>query len=246
MRVIDYVPGWPRIEGIQARLLFQGKTMEVTSNQARIYGVALSPVKAVIPDLLHHEELLHIDGEANGPIQDFIRFANFSPVGERLRGFTDALEGSGPMQLALKLQVPLRHSDDTTLAGRLSFLGDTLFPPGLPRLEQVRGDIDFTGDSLNAKNLTAQFLGGPLRIDTATRKRPGADSGAGARHRCRHGALARRSVGQALVGAGRMARPDRSGAGGRAHPHRFRSGRAGLQPARAAGEGRRAAAAAAW
>ncbi|MBW8369527.1 MAG: TIGR02099 family protein [Thiobacillus sp.] len=167
--VVDYVQDWPRIDGIQARVLFQGKTMEITSSQARIYGVALSPVKAVIPDLIHHEELLTVDGEANGPIQDFIRFANFSPVGERLRGFTDALDGSGPMKLALKLQVPLRHSHDTTLTGRLSFLGNTLFPPGLPRLDQTRGNIDFTGDSLNANNLTAQFLGGPLRIDADTR-----------------------------------------------------------------------------
>jgi uncharacterized protein (TIGR02099 family) len=166
--VIDYVPGWPRIEGIQARLLFQGKTMEVTSSQARIYGVALSPVKAVIPDLIHHEEILLIDGQANGPIQDFIRFANFSPVGERLRGFTDALDGSGPMKLALKLKVPLRHSHDTTLAGTLSFQGNSLFPPGLPKLDQVRGDIDFTGDSLNAKGISAQFLDGPLRLDTVT------------------------------------------------------------------------------
>jgi uncharacterized protein (TIGR02099 family) len=169
--VLDYVPGWPRIEGIQARVLFQGKTMEITSSQARIYGVALSPVKAVIPDLIHHEEVLSVDGDANGPIQDFIRFANASPVRERLRGFTAALNGSGPMKLALKLQVPLRHSHDTTLTGRLSFLGNTLFPPALPRLDQARGSIDFTGDSLTAKNLTAQFLGGPLRIDTATRNR---------------------------------------------------------------------------
>ena len=167
--IIDYVPDWPRIEDIRARVLFQGKTMEVTSSQARISGVALSPVRAVIPDLIHHEEMLNVDGEANGPIQDFIHFANFSPVGERLRGFTDALDGGGPMKLALKLQVPLRHSHDTTLNGRLSFLGNTLFPEGLPRLDQVRGNIDFTGNSINAKNLTAQFLGGPLRIDTATR-----------------------------------------------------------------------------
>ena len=167
--VIDYVPGWPRIEGIQGRVLFQGKMMEVTSSQARIYGVTLSPVKAVIPDLLHHEEQLQIDGQANGPSQDFIRFANASPVGERLRGFTEALDGSGPMRLTLKLQVPLRHSLDTTLAGKLTFLGDTLLPSGLPRLDQVRGDIDFTDNSLTAQNLTAQFLGGPLRIDTATR-----------------------------------------------------------------------------
>lgn len=167
--VIDYVPGWPRIEGIQGRLLFQGRMMEVTSSQARIYGVALAPVKAVIPDLLHHDEQLHIDGQANGPIQDFIRFANTSPVGGRLHGFTAALDGSGPMKLALSLQVPLRRSHDTTLVGRLSFLGDTLLPPGLPRLDQARGDVDFTGNSLAAKNITAQFLGGPLRLDTQTR-----------------------------------------------------------------------------
>ncbi len=167
--VIDYVRGWPRIEGIQGRVLFQGKQMEVTARQARIYGVALLPVKAVIPDLLHHDELLLIDGQAGGPIQDFIRFANFSPLGERLRGFTDALDGSGPMRLVLKMQVPLRRSHDTRLTGRLSFLDNVLFPSGLPRLDRVRGDIDFTDDSLNAKNISAQFLGGPLRIEAATR-----------------------------------------------------------------------------
>ena len=167
--VLNYAQGWPRIDGIQAHVLFQGKTMEITSSQARIYGVALSPVKAVIPDLIHHEEQLHIEGEANGPLQDFIRFSNFSPVGAILRGFTDTLTGSGPTRLALKLHVPLRHSRDTTLAGRLSWLNGTLFPSGLPRVDQVRGDIDFTGNSLTAKNLTAQFLGGPLSIDTLTR-----------------------------------------------------------------------------
>lgn len=166
--VIDYVPGWPRIEGIQARMVFRDKVMEVTSDQAMIYGVSLSGVKAVIPDLLHHEEQLHINGRANGPFQDFIRFANTSPVGDRLRGLTAAVEGGGPMQLALQLHVPLHHSDDTTLTGKLSFQGNTVNLSGLPRLDQVRGDIDFTHENLTTKNMSAQFLGGPLRVDTAT------------------------------------------------------------------------------
>ncbi|MBT9567154.1 MAG: TIGR02099 family protein [Thiobacillus sp.] len=165
---LNYVQGWPRIEGIDARVAFRGKMMEITSRQARMYGVALGPVRAVIPDLLHHEEQLHIEGEANGPLQDFIRFANFSPVGERLRGFTDTLTGSGPTRLGLKLHIPLRHSHDATVVGRLTFLDDTLFPSGLPRINQVKGDIDFTQDGLTARNITAQFLGGPLNVDTLT------------------------------------------------------------------------------
>lgn len=165
---IRYVPDWPVIEDVDARMVFAGRTMEVNSERARIYGVALAPVKVVIPDLLHHDEQLWVDGQASGPVQDFIRFSNFSPLADRLRGFTDALDGNGPMRLALSLRVPLRHSRDTTVAGRLSFLGDTLFSPFLPRLEQVRGDIEFTGESLGASNIVAQFLGGPLRVDALT------------------------------------------------------------------------------
>lgn len=166
--VLNYVHGWPRIDGVDARVAFRGKMMEIVSRQAHIYGVALAPVRAVIPDLLHHEEQLYVEGEANGPLQDFIRFANFSPVGERLRGFTDSLTGTGSTRLGLKLHIPLRHSHDTTVTGRLAFLNDTLFPTGLPRVDQVRGEIDFTQDSLAARNITAQFLGGPLSVDTLT------------------------------------------------------------------------------
>ncbi len=166
---IDYVPGWPRIEDIQGRLLFQGKTMEVSASQARIYGVALTPVKVAIPDLIHHDEALLIEGEASGPARDFIRFANESPVGERLRGLTRGLNGSGAMHLKLALQVPLRRIDELTLAGKLSFQDNSVFQKDLPRLDHVRGTIDFTGHTLEADGIAAQFLGGSLRIDTATR-----------------------------------------------------------------------------
>lgn len=166
---LRYAPGWPAIEDLNASLVFAGKTMEVVSQRARIFDVALAPVRAVIPDLIHHEEILQVSGEARGTTRDFIRFANFSPVADRLRGFTHALDGTGTLKLALNMQVPLRHSRDTTLAGRLSFQGGALYPESLPRLDQVRGDIEFTQDSLAARGVNAQFLGGPLRLDALTR-----------------------------------------------------------------------------
>lgn len=167
--VLQYAAGWPVIEDVNASLVFAGKTMEVVSQRARIYDVALAPVQAVIPDLIHHEEILQVSGEARGATRDFIRFANFSPVGDRLRGFTDALDGTGTLKLAMNMLVPLRHSRDTTLAGRLSFQGGALYPESLPRLDQVRGDIEFTHDTLAAQGMSAQFLGGPLRLDAQTR-----------------------------------------------------------------------------
>ncbi|MFP5410193.1 MAG: YhdP family protein [Gammaproteobacteria bacterium] len=165
---LDYVDGWPRIDGIEAQVLFEGRRMEVYAQQARMLGATLAPVKAAIPDLIHHEELLEIDGQANGPAEEFIRFANQSPVGARLRGLTDGLAGSGPMRLDLVMTIPLRHSHDTTLRGRLAFLGNALAPAALPRLDQVRGAVDFTHARLDARGMTAQFVGGPVRVDADT------------------------------------------------------------------------------
>jgi uncharacterized protein (TIGR02099 family) len=72
------------------------------------------------------------------------------------------------MRLDLALTIPLRHSDDTTLRGRLAFLGNALAPPALPRLEQVSGAVDFTHARVDARGIAAQFLGGPLRVDADT------------------------------------------------------------------------------
>jgi uncharacterized protein (TIGR02099 family) len=166
--VVNYASGWPSIDDISAQLLFHGKRMEVRARQARIYNTALLPVLVTIPDLTAHEHYLEVAGEANGPIQDFIRFANFSPVGEHINNLTDALNGNGPTRLALKIRVPLEHKGDTTVAGRLSLSGNTLFPPGLPRLERVTGDIHFTEHSVGSQGVSAQFLGGPLQITATT------------------------------------------------------------------------------
>ena len=42
-------------------------------------GVALSGVKAVIPDLLSRDMQLEIDGNAAGPLQEFLRYVAVSP-----------------------------------------------------------------------------------------------------------------------------------------------------------------------
>ncbi len=168
--ILDYAEGWPRIEGANGQLIFQGNRMEVHADHAHIFNAQLGPVNAVIPDLHIHEKVLEISGQAVGEAPSFIRYANSSPVGKRLKGLTENVNGSGGMALALNLKIPLHHSRDTTLGGRLSFRGNTLLAPALPRLDQVKGDIVFTQDGLTSQSLSAQFLGGPVSIIASTRE----------------------------------------------------------------------------
>lgn len=166
---LRYADDYPQIDGIEGELLFEGIRMEIRADRARIFGAQLNKVKAVIPDLETYDELLEVNGEAIGPAQEFIRFVNFSPVTDRIDGLTEEMTANGDLRLQLNMKMPLRRSEQTTVAGRLLFNKNEIFPgPDMPRLEQVGGTLDFTGATIATQKMTARILGGPATVTVAT------------------------------------------------------------------------------
>ncbi len=166
--VLQYAPDWPRIEGIQANLLFRGERMEITSNQANIYGVALSRVSAIVPDLFNGNPMLEVNGEARGATDAFARFVNTSPVTKLIDGITNNMGATGNSRLRLNLKVPLHHAHDVSVAGDLAFDGNSLTPAGLPPLQNIRGRLQFTNTGIVAQNISVQMLGGPATISATS------------------------------------------------------------------------------
>lgn len=167
--VLQYAAGWPRIEGIQAQLKFTGTRMEISSDAATIYGAALRRVSAVIPDLVDPDEMLEVKGEAAGPLAELVRFANTSPLAAKLDNVTDNLRATGNSRLRLDLKLPLRRAHLATLAGDISFLGNTLVPAhGLPAMENVQGLLSFTDTGISAQSISARLLGGAATLSAAT------------------------------------------------------------------------------
>lgn len=166
---IRFAEDYPIINDVEGDLIFDGVRMEIRSDKASIFGAQLNKVRAVIPDLEAKEELLIVDGEASGPAQEFIRFVNFSPVTDRIGGLTEEMSATGNLHLLMNIKVPLRHSRDTTLAGRLTFAGNTVFPaPDLPRLEQVNGGLEFTDTGVTVQQIAAKVLGGDASFSATT------------------------------------------------------------------------------
>ncbi len=166
---LRFAPDYPQVDDIEGDLLFDGVRMEIHAERARIFGAQLRKVKAVIPDLETTEELLEVSGEAIGPAQEFIRFVNFSAVKGKIDGLTDEMTANGALALQMNIKVPLRRSKDTTLAGRLVFNRNTIYPgPNMPRMEQVIGVLDFTGEAVTSRKITARLLGGPVTLSAAT------------------------------------------------------------------------------
>jgi uncharacterized protein (TIGR02099 family) len=160
---------WPRIEGIDAELLFERQRMSITGRRGAIYGVQLANVKVGIPDLGARDAHLLIGGEANGPLADMLRYVNASPVGHWLGDFLADAQASGIGRLALKLDIPLDNARTTQVAGSVAFQNsDIALGADIPPLARAAGRIEFTERSLRVVNVTANFVGGQVRVDATT------------------------------------------------------------------------------
>jgi uncharacterized protein (TIGR02099 family) len=164
---LDYVENWPRIENLDADLLFRGSRMDITGRQGTILGARLSKVKVEIPDLGHHTETLTVTGEAEGPTADFIEYINRTPISGMIDNFTNDVKAQGRGRITLKLVLPLNQLADTKVAGAFQFAGNNIVSPDVPPLDQVNGRMEFTEASVRA-NVTAMFMGGPATINATT------------------------------------------------------------------------------
>lgn len=168
---LEYAPGWPKIENIAVDLLFRGARMEITAHKGNTDNMQIARTRAVIADLLAPDEILEVEGEAQGPTGDMLKFIDKSPVGAMIDGFTEGMGASGNGNFRLKLTMPLRHSQDARISGGYQFVNNRVFlGADWPALDQVNGRLEFTESAVNIPGITAFALGGPASIGGATQK----------------------------------------------------------------------------
>lgn len=170
--VLDYAPGWPRIEGIRGLLLFHDKAMTLTAETGRVLDAQLGPVKVVIPDLHHTwEETAWVEGQARGETRAFLDFIRQSPVDRHTNHFIRPFSAQGSGVLILKLRLPLRHIADTTVGGVYTFQDNRISPgEGLPDLTRVNGAITFTEQAVQGQGLQLRVLDMPAQLDLHTQE----------------------------------------------------------------------------
>ena len=162
---LQFDKAWPRIEDANARLLIEGKYLEVTATTATTAGAHLQNVKVSIPDLLASDLMLRVRGEAADEVQRCLEYIRVSPVRGYLDGFTDDITARGDGTLNLQLDVPLNGKTPVKVVGNYRFVNnDISLGENVPLLRKVNGNLLFTESSVKAGNLKAQILGGPAQI----------------------------------------------------------------------------------
>jgi uncharacterized protein (TIGR02099 family) len=170
--VLAYAKGWPRIEGIDAELLFERDRMEIVGRSGSILGVRLANVHVSIPRIAAGAQL-HVKGQADGPTGEFLDYLSQSPVGGMIGGAAEDFSASGRARLRLALDLPLADLAAARVAGELELLANRVtLHPLLPPVGEASGRLSFTESSFAVHDLQGRFLGGPVAI--AGGMRPGA------------------------------------------------------------------------
>jgi len=169
--VLEYSPGWPRIDDIDAELSFQRNRMDITGKSGTILGAVLHDVKVSIPDLGSRAPRVLVSGQAHGATAKFLQFLRASPLRTSAGRFTEAMSASGDGKLRLKLELPLADLRSTKVAGEYELIGnDVVLLRDLPPLVQAQGTVAFTESTLALREVRARAFGGPVTIAGGTRR----------------------------------------------------------------------------
>ncbi len=169
--VLDYTPGWPRLERLQAAVTFRNRTLQVEASGGRLLDASVEHIAARIDDLA--ESVVQVKGRAKGPSASLWRAFQESPAGQDLSDDLPNPRWTGASTLDLDLSIPLDPRPNR-VRGRVGLPNNGLaLPDWNLELGRLRGEARFTESSLEAKDLRAMLRGEPVRLDLELAGREG-------------------------------------------------------------------------
>ena len=167
--ILDYADHWARAENINTKLMFRGAKIEAQVTSATIAEVPIKATVVKIADSLAQSPMLEINGSTVGSLTGLLQWVTHSQVNAWLDGFLQNAKGTGPGRLNLTLKIPLDAPDRAQVAGELMFTGNNIDLGGeIPALDNVNGSLHFSEREVRGSDITADALGGSLKLSINT------------------------------------------------------------------------------
>ncbi|MFN2644185.1 MAG: YhdP family protein, partial [Burkholderiales bacterium] len=168
--ILDYTADWPRIEAIDAELVFERNRMDIAGKSGAILGASLHDVRVRMADLGSSASHVRVSGQAEGPTAEFLKFIASSPLRATAGRFTEAMSATGNGRLQLRLDLPLADLRSTGVEGEYDLeANDVVLSRALPPLEKTQGHVSFTESSLTLRDMRSSIFGGTVTFGGGTR-----------------------------------------------------------------------------
>ncbi len=166
---LKYLPDWPALEDLQARVRFYNETMFIDQGQGKIYGANLFNTQVSIEDF--NEVHVSVSGDMQSPLTDLLKYVKNSPLKETLGSYITGLDVAGSAGVDLDLEIPVDKDDNVKVKGLLSFNDNEIFlPQEKYRFKNLNGQLSFTESDVNAEKLNATLDSYPMQASIETLK----------------------------------------------------------------------------
>jgi uncharacterized protein (TIGR02099 family) len=163
--VLDYMPGWPRIEQGLAEAQFINNSLHVTLKDGLLLGNRLRKAEARIRELRGGAPV-EIEGEVDGSFADMLRLLGETPLKKRFAPFVDAVDVRGNALTHIRLAIPLKKRDHFSVDGTLK-LENASMRIKLANLmvDDIAGELQYDEKAVRASGLKARLLDQPVSVD---------------------------------------------------------------------------------
>ncbi|MHB1239109.1 MAG: YhdP family phospholipid transporter [Gammaproteobacteria bacterium] len=166
--ILDYDRDWPRMEDVEAEVVFRGDALNVHLVSAKVFDVSVLGADARIPRL-GRGQVTEMHLRAQGPAADLLRILQESPVHKTHGAFLDGLQAGGAARLDFQLQFPTEDPEARRYSGTVAFSDGMLDGAawGL-NLQNINGTLAFSDHSYQASGIDAMLDGRAVTIGVST------------------------------------------------------------------------------
>ena len=160
---LKFASRWPALSNFDINLLFENKSLTMTSQKGQLLDVTLTDLSANIPELAANA-VLNIDANAQADGQQVADLMLQSSLGDTLGKTLQQVKVRGPLKTQLHLYIPLT-GEKVSVKGKVLLVKNRVELPNLDiLLEQTDGTVSFINHKITTSGLKAQLLKQPIKL----------------------------------------------------------------------------------
>ena len=163
---IEYGEGWPELNNFDFKINVKNNNVNFESIKGDLLNNNIKKMVAHLSPSNIEEPILNVDLILDSPIPNIINAINKSPIKKSMKGIFDEMEGEGPGELTVQLQIPLKDEDNISFNGTYEFqdsylINNTL---GMPKINNIVGKVEFDQNDIKINDAKANISGSPISI----------------------------------------------------------------------------------
>ncbi|MDH5447011.1 MAG: DUF3971 domain-containing protein [Gammaproteobacteria bacterium] len=169
---MHYFPGWPQLEGLEARGEFTNVGIKVKALKASIHGGDIQNLVVTVEDF--KKPILVAKGDAYSTTHNGFNFFAKTPVGKRSKRFVSKTIFKGDIHTNMTFSVALDKDLAKTYKKRFSGYVETknselhMMHNRMP-VTDIQGKVYFSDKKHHGEDISAKLLGGPAKIRVSSK-----------------------------------------------------------------------------